>query len=89
MGAFYTLAWYVMLLSFGVYSVIFSIVVRALKLGSVLGVVFAVSAILAYITREFVFYRFTMVSPLICIIFFAGCMIISNVIVELGARRQR
>ena len=72
MGGILTLAWYNILLLDGVYSIVFSIIVRILKLGHVLGVVLAISLICAYFTREVVYTVIPFYSPDICILF--GCI---------------
>ena len=69
MGGILTLAWYNILLLAGVYSIVFSIIVRILKLGHVLGVVLAISLICAYFTREVVYTVIPFYSPDICILF--------------------
>lgn len=82
MGGILTLAWYNILLLAGVYSIVFSIIVRILKLGHVLGVVLAISLICAYFTREVVYTVIPFYSPDICILFGCITLLISNFIVD-------
>lgn len=81
-GSALTLAWYNILLLAGVYSVIFSIIVRLLKVGHVLGCVLAVSLACAYLTRDIVYTIIPFIPPNICILFACITLMASNFIVD-------
>lgn len=82
MGGILTLAWYNILLLTGVYAVVFSIIVRLLKVGHVLGCVLAISLACAHFTRNVVYTVIPFIPPNICILFACITLLISNFIVD-------
>jgi Mg/Co/Ni transporter MgtE len=82
MGSVLTLAWYNILLLTGVYSVVFSIIVRLLKVGHVLGCVLAISLACAYFTRDIVYTTIPFLPSNVCILFACVTLLISNFIVD-------